>query len=238
MLKRKYREGIYSGECSGAASGSTDGSDASKKAKVESAADAAEPMEDVVIKDAVPAGVEAASGTEQEPAESDEKSSPENTKTVESGQEAAAADADIAETEEQATGSSASVASDDAVFVDAMEQQPAAKEDTEACPAAEEEESVKETSPIEMNAKKEASPSTEGSDSVFTEAASEAESLPSPDDVAKAAVEAAMTADVGEEKETDSNDGNDALETPVKQTVSIHLVLASVINRMTTSCQD
>ncbi|KAK2189802.1 hypothetical protein NP493_96g05039 [Ridgeia piscesae] len=221
VLKRKFREGIYSSSGStGAASGETEGGDGAPKAKVESAADAAEPTEDV-DKDTVPAGAEAASGTEQEPEETVEKASQEGPQTTETGQESAAAGADIAETDEQTTESSASVASDDGVFVDAVEQLPVAKEDTEASAAAEAKESSKESSPAaEVGDTAETSPSTEGRDSVFSEVVSEAESLPSPDDIAKAAVEAAMAPDLGEEKEADSTDAsneNDVCVTPLKQ---------------------
>ena len=245
VLKRKFREGIYSSSGStGAASGETEGGDVApetqnvppKKAKVESAADAAEPTEDV-DKDTVPAGAEAASGTEQEPEETVEKASQEGPQTTETGQESAAAGADIAETDEQTTESSASVASDDGVFVDAVEQLPVAKEDTEASAAAEAKESSKEPSPAaEVGDTGETSPSTEGRDSVFSEVVSEAESLPSPDDIAKAAVEAAMAPDLGEEKEADSTDAsneNDLCVTPLKQVVSVPLVLVSVIYKVT-----
>ena len=222
VLKRKYRDGVYSGEPSGATAAGQ--SVPPKKTKMESVGDAAE---DAVGKDAVPAVAEAASGTGQEPAEVDGTATGQTQHAAEAVQEASAVAPDTADKDEKSTESRASVASEDAVFVDTVEQQSEARKAS----AVEEKQGSKDA---------EVSQSTDEYDSVFMEAASESGSLSSSDgavkagsvsssgDVARAAVEAAMGADAstGEGKDTDSTDASsetDGLVTP-RQSVSIHLL--------------
>ena len=238
VLKRKYRDGVYSGEPgSGTAAGQ---SVPPKKTKMESVGDAAE---DAVGKDAVPAGAEAASSAGQESTEVDGTATGETQQGTEAGKDAADAVSDTAEMDEKSTESGASVASEDAVFVDAVEQQSGARKTSD-----EEKQDAKDTT-----GGTEVSQSADEYDSVFMEAASESGSMSSSDgvvkvgsvsssgDVARAAVEAAMGADVstgegkvstGEGKDTDSTDASsetDGLVTPT-QSVSIRLHWFTLIN--------
>ena len=240
MLKRKYRDGVYSGEASGGTAAGQ--SVPPKKTKMESVGDTAE---DDVGKDAVPAAAEAGSSAGQESTDVDGTATGETQQGMEAGKDAAFAVPDVAEMDEKSTESSASVASEDAVFVDAVEQQCEARKTSD-----EEKQDAKDTT-----GGTEVSQSADEYDSVFMEAASESGSLSSSDgavkagsvsssgDVARAAVEAAMGADVstvegnvstGEGKDTDSTDASsetDALVTPT-QSVSIRLHWFTLINQL------